>query len=62
MQHSGSGQPDLDWSQVRETIKLLAVSVALVEGSMRIGDESVNALAGTFASMVEDMDVIRANL
>lgn len=62
MQHSGSDRPDLDWSQVRETIKLLAVSVALVESGMRIGDESVNVLANTFASMVEDMDVIRANL
>ncbi len=62
MQYSGSDRPDLDWSQVRETIKLLAVSVALVESSMRIGDDSVNVLAGTFGSMVEDMDVIRANL
>lgn len=62
MTHSGSGQPDLDWSQVRETIKLLAVSVAQVEGSMKIGDESVNVLTGSFAGMVEDLDVIRNNL
>ncbi|MDD1619994.1 MAG: hypothetical protein LUQ11_00820 [Methylococcaceae bacterium] len=62
MQYSGSGRPDLDWSQVRETIKLLAVSVAQVEGGMRIGDESVNVLAGSFANMVEDMDVIRDEL
>ena len=62
MQHSEPGRPDLDWSQVRETIKLLAVSVALVESGMRIGDESVNVLTGAFASMVEDMDVIRSKL
>jgi len=62
MTYSGSGQPDLDWSQVRETIKLLAVSVAQVESGMKIGDESVNVLTGTFASMVEEMDVIRDNL
>lgn len=62
MQPSGSSRPDLDWSQVRETIKLLAVSVALVESGMRIGDESVNVLTGTFASMVDDMDAIRNQL
>lgn len=62
MTYSGSGQPDLDWSQVRETIKLLAVSVAQVESGMKIGDESVNVLTGTFANMVEEMDVIRDNL
>jgi hypothetical protein len=58
MTHSGSHQPDLDWSQVRETIKLLAVSVAQVEGGMKVGDDSVNVLANSFTSMVEDMNSI----
>lgn len=62
MTYSESGHPDLDWSQVRETIKLLAVSVAQVEGGMKIGDESVNVLTSTFAHMVEEMDAIRDNL
>lgn len=55
MTYSVSNQPDLDWSQIRETIKLLTVSVAQVEGSIKAGDESVNALAGSFTSMVDDM-------
>lgn len=59
---SGTKQPDLDWSQIRETVKLLAVSVAQVEGGMRIGDESVNVLAKSFTDMVEDMTAIRATL
>ncbi|MGR9117702.1 MAG: hypothetical protein ACU85E_18345, partial [Gammaproteobacteria bacterium] len=59
MTFSGSNQPDLDWSQIRETVKLLAVSVAQVEGSMREGDESVDVLTSTFASMVEDMSAIQ---
>lgn len=59
MTFSGSNQPDLDWSQVRETIKLLAVSVAQVEGSLKIGDESVTELAGSFAKMVDDMYAIQ---
>lgn len=58
MTFSGSNQPDLDWSQIRETVKLLTVSVAQVEGSMREGDESVNLLAESFTSMVEDMHAI----
>jgi len=58
MKHSVSGRPDLDWSQVRETIKLLTVSVAQVESSMKIGDESVNILTGSFSEMVADMSAI----
>lgn len=59
MKPSVSHQPDLDWSQVRETIKLLAVSAAQVESGMQIGDESVDVLTGSFASMVSDMNAIR---
>jgi hypothetical protein len=55
MTFSPSSQPDLDWSQIRETIKLLTVSVAQVEGSMKAGDESVSALADSFTNMVDDM-------
>ena len=62
MTFSGSDHPDLDWSQIRETIKLLAVSVAQVEGSMREGDESVEVLANTFANMVDEMSAIHSIL
>lgn len=56
---SGSRQPDLDWSQIRETVKLLAVSVAQVEGGLKIGDESVGVLAASFTSMVDDMNAVQ---
>jgi NifU-like protein involved in Fe-S cluster formation len=62
MTYSASSQPDLDWSQVRETIKLLTVSVAQVHSGMKIGDESVNVLTGSFSSMVQDMNAIRDSL
>ncbi len=62
MKFSKENQPNLDWSQVKETIKMLTVSVAQVEGSMRIGDESVGVLAKSFTSMVEDMNAIQAVL
>lgn len=62
MTFSGSSQPDLDWSQIRETVKLLAISVVQVESSMKVGDESVGVLAESFTSMVEDMNAIHAIL
>lgn len=58
MAFSGSNQPDLDWSQIRETVKLLAVSVVQVEGSLKIGDESVSVLAASFTEMVDDLGAI----
>lgn len=58
----GSSWPDLDWSQVRETVKLLTISVAQVEKSMAEGDESVNQLTGSFTSIVEHISAIEANL
>lgn len=62
MKYSKASHPDLDWSQVKETIKMLTVSVAQVEGSMRIGEDSVGVLAQSFTSMVEDMNAIHAAL
>ena len=59
MAFSGSRRPDLDWSQIRETVKLLTVSVAQVEGGMKVGDESVELLATSFTKMVDDMNAIR---
>ncbi len=58
MSNSGSQQPDLDWSQVRETVKLLTVSVAQVQNSMQQGDDSVNTLTSSFTSMVHHMNAI----
>lgn len=58
MSYSGSHQPDLDWSQVRETVKLLTVSVAQVQSGMHQGDESVNTLTGSFTAMVAHLKAI----
>ncbi|WP_347986791.1 hypothetical protein [Methylomonas sp. AM2-LC] len=58
MNSSVSALPDLDWSQVRETIKLLAVSVVQMENTMKLSDESVNVLTDSFACMVADMNAI----
>ena len=62
MAQSDSNQPDLDWSQVRETVKLLTVSVTQVECNMRVGDASVNTLTESFTSLVEHADAINGLL
>lgn len=57
---SNAQQPDLDWSQVRETVKLIAVSVSQVEESVLKGDHSVNNLSESFTAMVKNLEDITA--
>lgn len=44
-------QPDLDWSQVRETVLVLEVLAGQIVASMRDSEQSVDVLAGSFTSM-----------
>ena len=55
---STARNPDLDWSQVRETILMLALAVAQIEMSMRDSDESVEVLSNSFTSMVGQVKMI----
>lgn len=48
---STAARPDLDWSQVRETILMLNLAVAQIEMAMRDSGGSVEVLADTFTSM-----------
>ncbi len=50
--------PDLDWSQVRETVLMLNLAVAQLERTMKEGNESVNELTDTFASLVGGIQAI----
>ncbi len=59
MTSTTSKQPDLDWSQIRETVRLLAVSVAQVESGMKAGDESVDRLIHSFTRMVDDLSAVQ---
>jgi hypothetical protein len=58
MSYSNSIKPDLDWSQVRETIKLMTVSAAQVDAIMLESDLSVNKLTESFTDIVENMQAI----
>lgn len=58
MAQSNSSKPDLDWSQVRETIKLLLLSAAQVDELLKEGDISVNTLTESFTTLAEHMKAI----
>lgn len=58
VQASTSRNPDLDWSQVRETILMLALAVAQIEISMRDSNGSVEVLSNSFTSMVGQVKMI----
>lgn len=58
MTTSTSERPDLDWSQVRETVRMLNLAVAQTEMSMKEGDDSVDTLTDAFTTMVARVQVI----
>ncbi len=58
-QGSSSHNPDLDWSQIRETITMLALAVAQVESSMTDGAQSVSTLTNTFTRMADYVGSIK---
>ncbi len=56
---SNSSKPDLDWSQVRETVKMLNLAVAHVSNSMHDGEESVGKLGNSFTTMGSETFIIK---
>jgi hypothetical protein len=55
---STSAHPDLDWSQVKETVLMLKLAAAQVEFSLRDGNNSVDVLADSFTSMAGGITAI----
>jgi hypothetical protein len=49
---TSTDKPDLDWSQIRETVLLLHAATAQIQSSMTEGEESVMALTESFTSLV----------
>jgi hypothetical protein len=62
MARSNSKNPDLDWSQVRETVKLLNLSAAQVDALMLESELSVNTLTESFTHIADSMEVIHDHL
>ncbi|MBM4182360.1 MAG: hypothetical protein FJ209_12505, partial [Betaproteobacteria bacterium] len=48
---STAARPDLDWSQVRETILMLNLAVAQIEIALKDSSGSVDVLAESFTGM-----------
>ena len=61
-QGSDAASPDLDWSQVRETVRLLNLAVSHIEESMHVGDESVEALTDSFTTMAGNVQCIQKTI
>ena len=61
MKASTSKQPDLDWSQVRETLTMVALAVAQIKASMTDSDESAIRLSTAITEISSNLEKIRAS-
>lgn len=55
-----TGTPDLDWSQVRETMLMLELAAGQVEAAMTDSNSSVEVLTDTFTSLADTLQHINA--
>lgn len=53
---STAHKPDLDWSQVRETITMLTLAVAQIESTMSEGDRSVAEVTQAFTVIASQLN------
>ncbi len=60
-QPSPAARPDLDWSQVRETVMMLNLAVAQISNAMQDGDESVKTLTESFTAMMDKIGAIQSS-
>ncbi|MCW8931031.1 MAG: hypothetical protein OQL19_12430 [Gammaproteobacteria bacterium] len=59
---STSINPDLDWSQLKETILMLNLSVAQIDQSMNEGNSSVDTLATSFTALATNLADIQSSI
>lgn len=55
---SRASAPDLDWSQISETVKMLNLAVAQIAMAMHEGEDSVESLTESFTAMVGNVEQI----
>jgi hypothetical protein len=55
-------QPDLNWSQVRETVLLLELAAVQIEAAMKDSNTSVDVLTHSFTNMADHMRNIAETL
>lgn len=59
---STAHQPDLNWSQIRETILMLGVAIGQIQHAMSEGHDSVKTLADSFANTHNQLARVREAL
>lgn len=59
---STARNPDLNWSQVRETILMLELAIAQIDVALRDSDGSVSVLTNTFTAMMGFMNDIQEEI
>lgn len=52
---STAAAPDLDWSQVRETVFMLNLAVGQILASLKDGNESIGSLSDNFINMAGEL-------
>ncbi len=62
--HVGSTatNPDLDWSQLKETVLMLNLAVAQLEQSMTEGNASVATLSNSFTALATNLNDIKLSI
>jgi len=60
-QSSSASRPDLDWSQVKETVLMLKLAAAQVEFSLKDGANSVDTLTDSFTTMASSVEHIESS-
>ena len=56
---STSANPDLDWSQLKETIVMLNLAIAQIKQSLNEGNASVDTLASSFTALATNLNDIQ---
>lgn len=59
---STSANPDLDWSQLKETILMLNLAIAQIDQSMNEGNSSVETLASSFTTLASNLNNIKSSI
>jgi hypothetical protein len=59
---STSANPDLDWSQLKETIVMLNLAIAQIDQSLHEGTSSVDTLASSFTALATNINDIQTTI
>lgn len=55
-------RPDLDWSQLKETVLMLNLAVAQIDGSMSEGNSSIETLSTSFTGLATNLSDIQSSI